>query len=240
MSHKAERSSNPSTGGRPERGPLKSGLKDLAPRIGTSRKANPHQFFSTPELGTAVFLAREARRIHAISDTVWECACGAGAMVRVLEEFGFRVVATDIRRAGVAGHARIAGEGGVDFLTTRRARAKSIVTNPPYAEVAARFIRHAIALGVEYLALLLPSGFFQANRDNIALFRQAPPTRIWPIGFRLDFTRQNKALPMPHSWFVWDFSPQLGRGHLHSTRDPMVFGEHGAMLMPALTKDGVA
>ncbi len=209
-------------------------LRDLTPRIGTSRKANPHQFFSTPEIGTAVFLAREARRIHAISDTVWECACGAGAMVRVLKGFGFRVVATDLRETGII------GRGGVDFLATNRLRAKSIISNPPYADVAAAFIRHAIALGVEYLALLLPSGFFQANKDNIALFREAPPTRIWPLGFRLDFTGQNRTPPMPHSWFVWDFSPQLGRGHLYSTRDPRSFGEHGALLMPALTKEGVA
>lgn len=206
-------------------------LGDLTPRIGTMRRIDEYQFVNTPPEATAAFLRREARRIRILSGAIWECAAGAGAIAHVAEGFGFTVIATDIRECGIA------GRGGVDFLETEHLEAPVIISNPPYGVVAARFIRHAIALRPLYLAFLLPSGFFQANRGNIALFREAPPTRIWPIGFRLDFTGQKKALPLPHAWFVWDFSPQLGRGHLHSTRDPRHFGQHAAALMPALTKE---
>lgn len=208
-------------------------LGELTERIGNLRREDEYQFVNTPPEATAAFLAREARRIHVISDRVWEPACGAGAIVSVLHGFGFDVEATDIRVAGVA------GRGGVDFLATEVLAAPVIITNPPYAEVAGQFIRHAVALGVDYLALLLPSGFFQASAGNIALWREHVPSRIWPIGFRLDFTGAKKPLPLPHAWFVWDFQLGLVRGPRASERLERMFGERPVPLMPALTKEGL-
>lgn len=195
----------------------RSTLSTLAPRVGSMRRANPHQFVNTPPEATVALMAGEGERLRAFGNRIWECAAGAGAIVRVLEGFGCKVVASDIRRRGVV------GEGGVDFLRTRRLRAPAIVTNPPYADLAGKFIRHAVALGVRYLALLLPAGFFQGSRDNAALFSELPPSRIWPLAFRLDFTGAKKALPLFHSWFVWElpasgarraptlYMPPLGR-----------------------------
>lgn len=208
-------------------------LGELTDRIGNLRKADEYQFVNTPPEATAAFLLREARRIHTISRNVWEPACGEGAIVRVLEGFGFVVEATDIRKH------RVAGTGGIDFLLADALFAPVIITNPPYAEVAGQFIRHAIALGVDYLALLLPSGFFQASAENIALWREHVPSRIWPIGFRLDWTGRKKPLPLPHAWFVWDFQSGLVRGLRTSERVERLFGERPAPLMPALTKEGL-
>ena len=56
---------------------------------------------------------------------IWEPACGDGAIARVLERAGHRVIATDLIDRGY-------GEAGVDFLTTAEPRARHIVTNPPY------------------------------------------------------------------------------------------------------------
>ena len=207
-------------------------LRQLTERIGTMRKSNPHQFVNTPGAATAVFLQREARRIHALSHHVWECASGEGAMVRVLEEYGFIVTATDIRTRGIV------GQGGVDFLQEPDLRAPVIITNPPYADVAADFLRHAVDLKVLYLAMLLPSGYFQASKGSIALYREIMPSRIWPIGFRTDFTGQKKPLPMPVSWFVWDFAQGLERRHRRIENDLFLFGDRATLLMPALTKEG--
>lgn len=208
-------------------------LRQLTERIGTMRKSNPHQFVNTPGDATAVFLQREARRIRSLSREVWECASGAGSMVRVLEEFGFNVTATDIRTRGIV------GQGGVDFLQAPELRAPVIVTNPPYAGVAAEFVRHAVDLEVLYLALLLPSGYFQASKGSIALYREIMPSRIWPIGFRTDFTGQKKPLPLPVSWFVWDFARRLERRHRRAENDLFHFGERATLLMPALTREGL-
>jgi hypothetical protein len=199
-------------------------LASLMPRVGSSIKINPSQFFGTPEIAPLAFLAVEGRRLFSLSRRVWECASGEGHFSRVLAAHGFSVVSTDIRSG-----PRIHGTGGVDFLTTRKARAPVIITNPPYGPEAAAFVRHARALGVVYIALLLPSTFFQMSAANAQLFLDLPPTRIWPFAFRLDFTRQGKTPPVFHAMFVWDWSPR--------PREPRrEFRNNGALLMPPLQR----
>jgi len=204
-------------------------LATLTRRIGTDRHHNPSQFYRTPPEAAIAFLNREARRIRFLSSRVAEVASGEGDLARVIARYGFDVAGSDIRRG-----AEIYGRKGVDFLKTKRLRAPVIITNPPFGALAAAFIRHAKRLGALYMALLLPSGFFQGADDNIAVWRELPATRIWPIGFRLDFTRAGKALPQAFSWFVWDWT---GIERRHDPRPPRrAFGEAVADLMPALVK----
>lgn len=52
------------------------------------------------------YYATEPKAIHKLcaverfTDTVWECACGGGHMVRALQENGYKVYATDIKNRG--------------------------------------------------------------------------------------------------------------------------------------------
>jgi hypothetical protein len=57
--------------------------------------------------------------------TIWEPACGDGAISKVLEAAGYDVISTDLIDRGF-------GQGGVDFLKTTKALGRNIVTNPPY------------------------------------------------------------------------------------------------------------
>lgn len=190
-------------------------MKPLIARGGSTLRANPNQLHETEEAGTLALIAREGRRMRAISRQLWEPACGRGRMARVLSEAGFEVIATDLVDRGY-------GEGGVDFRTTRKLRAPIVVTNPPYGELVGDFIRHAAALGALYLALLLKSDFFhatdKANRDT--LFRELPPSRVHPLGFRLDWTGQGSPV-MNCSWFIWDWSRGMARTH---DREPSLGG----------------
>tara|TARA_R110002110_G_scaffold64634_3_gene178555 strand:+ start:1239 stop:1931 length:693 start_codon:yes stop_codon:yes gene_type:complete len=217
-----------STVSKPARRPTDA-LAQLAPRFGTDRRHNPSQFYRTPCAAPMALLNVEGRRIRSVSRRVQECASGEGDLVRVLAAYDFDVVASDIRRG-----PEICGQGGVDFLKSKRLRAPVIITNPPFAEVAEKFIRHAKKLKALYLALLLPSGFFQSAAANIRCFLDHPPTRIWPLGFRLDFTGAGKALPNAFSWFVWDWSG-IERGH-HEYPASRVFARPVSVLMPALAK----
>ncbi|MEQ9518474.1 MAG: hypothetical protein RLN89_03435 [Parvibaculum sp.] len=165
-------------------------------------KAEPKEtdeHYDTPTEGTLAFLYAERRHIQAHGDWVWECACGRGAMARVLGADGFNVHATTLRDRGW-------GKTGVDFLKTRSLTGlpRTIITNPPFSQTDA-FIRHAHILGADYLALLLPSTFFQATaragRDDLQ--QLYPPSLHLPLGFRLDFERKGAPV-MSCSWFVWD------------------------------------
>lgn len=196
----------------------------LVARGGSTLRANPNQLHETEEAGTLALIAREGRRMAHISRRVWEPACGRGRMARVLQAAGYDVTASDLIDRGY-------GCGGVDFLTTRNLGAPVIITNPPYGPLVEAFIRHAYALGAGYLALLVKADFFQAagKAARHLLFSELPPTRIHPLGWRLDWTGEGRPV-MNCVWLVWDWAastePRTGHG-----------GRPFAQLYAAVTKE---
>src|SRR5919206_2119333 len=84
-------------------------------------------FFATPAWATYALIDNER-----FSGEIWECACGDGAMSRVLENATRGVVSSDLYDRGY-------GESGHHFLKPRRT-ADNIVTNPPY-NAAEGFVR---------------------------------------------------------------------------------------------------
>lgn len=77
-------------------------------------------------------------KIEDLDNNIWECACGAGHLSKVLEEHGFNVKSTDLIDRGY-------GEGGVDFFEQSELFNGDIVTNPPY-KYAQQFVEHALEL----------------------------------------------------------------------------------------------
>ena len=118
---------------------------------------------------------------------VWECACGNGAMVDVMEHCGYSVIATDIAF-------------GSDFLTAVPQDADWIITNPPFS-LAENFILRA-AQHKKPFALLLESQFWNAKKRYV-LFQKHPPTFILPLTWRPDFTGQKASL-LDMIWCVWE------------------------------------
>src|SRR5580692_1389700 len=84
-------------------------------------------FFPTPEWATHALIDNEK-----FVGTIWEPACGDGAMARVLEATGCSVVSSDLFDRGY-------GEPGIGFLEASR-DIDNIVTNPPY-NAAEGFVR---------------------------------------------------------------------------------------------------
>lgn len=108
-------------------------------------------FYRTPASATLALLQRENLR-----PSVWEPACGDGAIVDVLRSHDLPVVATDLYAYG-------AGVPGVNFLEETELRAPVIVTNPPF-RLASDFARHAIELRAERVCLLLRLAFLEGQR----------------------------------------------------------------------------
>ena len=136
-------------------------------------------FFPTPRWATFALVDNEA-----FLGDIWECACGDGAMSRVLEETGVPVFSSDLYRRGY-------GEAGLDFLKPTRS-ADNIVTNPPY-NCAEAFVASGLRHCHRKFALLLRLAFLEgANRAN-SLFAHTPPSRVWV--FRERITPRPVALP---------------------------------------------
>src|SRR5262245_58513495 len=75
------------------------------------------------------------------SGTIWECACGDGAMARVLEETGCPVISSDLHNRGF-------GKPGVDFLQAVD-KVDNVVTNPPY-NCAEPFVQIALRISAHF------------------------------------------------------------------------------------------
>ena len=151
-------------------------------------------FFPTPAWATYALIENE----H-FAGGIWECACGDGAMSKVLAHAGCPVESSDLYNRGY-------GDVGVDFLSPTR-RAANIVTNPPY-NAAEGFVRSGLTHAGSKFALLLRLAFLEgANRAN-TIFAKAPPSRVWVFSERITFYPANAIQKgsgtTAYAWFVWD------------------------------------
>lgn len=81
----------------------------------------PYDFYPTPPEGTRALLS-----VERFAGSIWEPACGNGAISKVLLAAGYNVVSTDLIHRGF-------GTGGINFLTQTSTRGRNIITNRPTA-----------------------------------------------------------------------------------------------------------
>ena len=151
-------------------------------------------FFPTPAWATRALIDNEAFR-----GDIWESACGNGAMSKVLEDTGNKVISSDLYDRGY-------GEADHDFLESWR-KAPNIVTNPPY-NAAEGFVRSGLARADKKFALLLRLAFLEGANRQRTIFTEAPPSRVWVFSERITFypagAVQKGTGTTAYAWFVWD------------------------------------
>jgi hypothetical protein len=155
---------------------------------------NGPDFFPTPRWATFALVDNEA-----FKGDIWECACGDGAMSRVLEQAVRSVYSSDLYERGY-------GDPGHDFLMPHRS-ADNIVTNPPY-NCAEGFVASGVGCAKHKFALLLRLAFLEgANRAN-TIFAKIPPARVWVFSERITFypkgVNPKGGGTTAYAWFVWD------------------------------------
>jgi len=132
----------------------------------------PNEFYPTPPEATRALLS-----VERFDGSIWEPACGEGAIAQVLSAAGHKVAATDLVEYGF-------GISGVDFLKELRPRAKHIVTNPPYGHgLADAFIEKALTFAAQTngsVAMLLNMASL-SHRRRTAWWKEKPPARLYAI-----------------------------------------------------------
>lgn len=164
--------------------------------VGTSEGRPSDDFYSTPEYATLALLSKEP-----FTGRIWECACGDGAISKVLIENLYDVVSTDLYEHNGHKHALM------DFLKVNTTLAPNIVTNPPFS-LAYEFIDHAINdLHVEKLALLMKLIALEGNKRS-RLLESTHLTRVYVFRKRLTMYRNNIQMRnsgmIAFAWFVWE------------------------------------
>lgn len=155
-------------------------------------------FYPTPTCAIEALIRIESARIPR---TIWEPACGDGAIVKPLLAAGYNVIATDLLDRGC-------GTGGIDYLTAPvPSLAKGIITNPPY-RIAQAFLTKAIR-DVPYSAWLLRMNFVE-SLSRLPFFKTTPPARILvssrrlPMMHRDGWTGPKSTSNQCHAWFIFE------------------------------------
>ena len=162
---------------------------------GPERARQHGDWYPTPDEVTEVLMPHLD-----ITGDVLEPCCGDGALAKVIERHGHRVIATDLHYRGY-GDAH--GEA-FDVLNLTELPAPNVVTNPPF-NIAGDIIRHLLGLRPEVMALLLKASFWHA-KSRSRLFEENPPAKIVALTWRPDFLHLKRPT-MEVMWCIWK------RGH---------------------------
>ena len=154
----------------------------------------PNDAYNTPTWCTEALIENIS-----LPKQVWEPAAGMGAMLDVLEAYGYDVLPTDITDVPT-----------VDFLKVPLAHLgyDAIVTNPPYS-LANEFVRHALHLmkrPAGMVAMLLRNEFDSARR-RADLFADNPC-----FAMKLVLTKRPRWIdgtttsPRHNfAWYIWNY-----------------------------------
>jgi hypothetical protein len=151
-------------------------------------------FYPTPSWATFALIDNEG-----FPGSIWECACGDGAMTRVLEMQNSNCFSSDLYDRGF-------GEAGVDF-TVQSKNFDNIITNPPYNSAEA-FVSAGLRCAQRKFALLLRLAFLEGANRQKSIFSVSPPSRVWVFSERITFYPKNAEVKgsgtTAYAWFVWD------------------------------------
>jgi len=155
-------------------------------------------FYETdPSAITALYFADKLPK----NKSVWECACGRGALSKELERYGCDVISTDLYDRGF-------GKTGIDFLQTKELLAPCILTNPPYV-IATEFVSHALKLGADEIYMFVKLQFLEGIRRFKEIYNINPPCEILQFIERQrvikngNYERYKEASAMAFCWLVW-------------------------------------
>ena len=159
----------------------------------SKNKRREHDFYPTPEIATVILLEREK-----FVGEVWECACGDGAMSKVIERYGYPCKSTDLIDRGF-------GESGVDFLHSTY-RTDNIMTNPPF-KLGNQFIHQALTHASKKIALLLRLNYLETQTLK-KFFVKCPFARLYVCSERIPFVSNDGKTDnaIAFGWFIWDYS----------------------------------
>jgi len=147
-----------------------------------------NDFYPTPSNATYELLKKEK-----LLNPVYECACGDGAISKILIEKGYEVHSSDLIDRGY-------GEVGVDFLEASDKRFNTIITNPPF-NLSTEFTLKALELSQRYVIFLNKLSFLEGIKRRQTIFNQRHLKKVYVFSQRLKFGGSGL---MAFAWYIFD------------------------------------
>lgn len=160
--------------------------------VGMSKGRPQHDFYITPPEATLALLQKEK-----FEGSIWEPACGNGAICEVFKDQGYDIYGSDLIDRGY---------GDVqDFLKSDK-KHNNIVTNPPFV-IAQEFIEHSLSLTDGKVAMLCKLVLLEGQKRK-SFFEKSPLARVHVFSKRVSFYRngitQKNTSMMAFAWFVFE------------------------------------
>lgn len=174
-------------------------MRARAIRKATLPRLPKGELYETPRNCTTGLLS-----VEFFDGPIWEPAVGRGAIAGVLQAARYPVIGTDLHDWGMSG-----ASVGRDFLLEPKLLAPNVVTNPPFS-IAEHFVRHALDLGAEKVALFLRLAFLEGEKRRKSLFLKHPPVRVWVMSKRRTLWRADDPAAketggaLAFCWMVWE------------------------------------
>ncbi len=155
-----------------------------------------NDFYTTPLESIEALLS-----VELFDGEIWECACGNGAISKVLEKNGYQVKSSDLIYRG---YGQVSS---VDFLESNY-KTCNIVTNPPFS-LALEFAEQSLKLASKKVALFCKIQFLEGQKRG-RFFNSNNPNRVYVFSKRQNPVRNgelqwaNLSSVMCFAWFVWD------------------------------------
>jgi hypothetical protein len=136
----------------------------------------------------------------------WEPACGQGHISTIMAELSDGVgCSTDLIPRGF-------GVGGMDFLKEKKAPndTRLIITNPPYGDLAEKFIWHALELmePAQGAVVMLLRNEYDCAKKRQPLFQHPAYHGKAIATSRPRWIEGTKGSPRHnYSWFLWNWKP---------------------------------
>ena len=151
-------------------------------------------FYPTPESATKALMDRQK-----FEGNIWECACGNGAMSKVMKDKGYEVYSSDLIDRGY-------GETGIDFLKSDM-KFDNIITNPPF-NLGTEFTIQALKLARKKAVMLSKLSYLEGIKRRELIFNQNKLEKVLIFSKRVPFKKestQTKAAGlMAFGWFIYD------------------------------------
>ena len=178
-----------------------------------SKDACPIDYYPTPAWATRALCEKLSDLIYysGLTDregdklgyhTVLDPACGAGDMLKPLQEYAFKIYYYDLYDPADKGYMR------QDYLVDEDCKGKYdwIITNPPFT-LASGFARKGIYDGKVGCAMFGRIAFLESVNRYDHIFGVNPPTHVFVFSERVNITKGKVDIKATsavcHAWYVW-------------------------------------
>lgn len=173
--------------------------------VGRKKNSDKFDLYETPAWATNLIVSRLIDdKVITKNDTISELCSGAGAISKVIEEYGFDVVSSDIQTEDF-----VYGDKGVDVYKIPNKSHDIVFTNPPYNLMTKNSMLEEFLRVANDKVILLLNIYYLSSKDRYEMLSNSPLKYVYIHSDRVTMFPFGEEKPKStgtkmFAWFVWE------------------------------------